>query len=214
MILYSPSGGGKSTLLCKLLKKPQIFDTSFDRIILYYQQWNDIYEQFTNKIEFVRGEVDSQVESELNNKQEKLLIADDQVCSKKSIETLSKLCVYGRHMRLSIVLLVQDLFISRHLRTVSLNTQVFIVFKHDRDVTSVSALFSQLNFPTKDLKKIYELATRKPYSYLCINLQQNVPIELRFSSNITGEYPVYYVQSSSIPQSGPVIVKWKKSSRD
>jgi hypothetical protein len=203
MVIFGPSNSGKTHFVCQLLNNLHVVDKPFDQIIFYYEIFNPCYKDLEHMVDFRSGDI------ELNQKEARntLIIIDDRMTCKKSMETISKLVTFGRHKSFSIVLLIQDFFFNKMLRTVTLNSNIFIIFRNMRDKLSASTLFSQLSWDTAFLKSIYKNATEgAPHSYLSISLQ-DIEDYLRFASDIFGKRPTFYIEPDLQLPSEPI--EWK-----
>jgi hypothetical protein len=128
-----------------------------------------------------------------NDKRKKLLICDDLLINPEAINRLTSIfLVDGHNTSTSCMFLLQDLHMNRKIRSLSLNTHIFIIFAHLRDTLAINNLFRQMALSTSLLQQAYKNATRAKYSYLCINLQAGMSDELRVSTDILNKYPVFY----------------------
>jgi len=202
-ILYAPSQGGKSQLTRDIiLHREKLFDVKFSRIIYYYTKYHSIFSTIKD-VEFIEGAPGEF----FPDGKSKLIILDDQINNKDAINGLINIAIRDSHAcSLTVLVLVQSIFHTRAFRSVSLNGKLFILFKHLRDKFALNTLFSQLSFNTAFLKQVHQHATAKPYKYLCINLQESCPELLRFSSDITSEYPVFYVAEETDDKE-PILIK-------
>jgi len=165
----------------QLLKHRQhIFHPPPRRVIYSYQRYQDIFSGHDD-IEFVRGH-----DYELKKDQDTLLIIDDQLSSDLSrVERL--FTVDAHHLGVSVMFVTQNLFLSsKAYRTISLNTQYFILFKSPRGVQQVSTLARQLytGNKAKKMMKAYMNATLKPFHYLLVDLKPDTPEDMRFRTRV------------------------------
>ena len=75
-------------------------------------------------------------------------------------------------MNISVILVLHNLFQqTKSIRTISLNTNIFVLFRQARDQSSITTLGKQM-FPgnARYLLDSYKMATDKPFGYLFINL--------------------------------------------
>ena len=82
---------------------------------------------------------------------------------------------------------------NEHFRQISQNCDYFCLFKNPRNSSEIRTLAQQLTPGRLDLIKIYNQATKPPFSYLFINLTQNCPAELKYISNIFENIVKVYV---------------------
>jgi len=93
------------------------------------------------------------------------------------------------------------------MRTISLNTKIFLLFSHHRDGRSVSTLFSQMQFKTNFLWNIYLEATKQKFGFLWLNVDKGTPKNLRFCSDVFSENPTFYVEEGT-HKGEPLEVSW------
>ena len=75
-----------------------------------------------------------------------------------------------------------------------------ILFKNPKNVSQFSSLARQM-YPTKSASAVeaYKDATRKPYSYLFVDLRPKQDKDLRFQTNVfSGETHYFYVPKWAI----------------
>lgn len=69
MSLNGPSGAGKTFWLRKFLKYAgDLCDTKFDRILLYYAEWQEMYQELGQNIEYHEGLPQNSDFNKKNNK--------------------------------------------------------------------------------------------------------------------------------------------------
>jgi hypothetical protein len=187
ILLYSQSNSGKTYLTLDILKS-SVFDVKFDEIFYVYSIYNPRFNEFPN-VRFIKDEIPV-----LNNdKRKKLLICDDLLINADAVNRLTSIfLVDGHNTSTSCMFLLQDLHMNRKIRSLSLNTHIFIIFSHLRDNLAINNLFRQMALSTSLLQQAYKKATRGKYSYLCINLQAGISDELRVCSDILSKHPVFY----------------------
>lgn len=122
-----------------------------------------------------------------------LLIVDDQMHAMEKSDSFTKFFTRKvAHTGFRLWYLVQNLFAKgKEHRTQSLNANYLVLFRNVRDVSTVSHIAKQLAPSNpKAFVKMYEDATRNPYSYLIVNCLQNAPVQ--FYSDVLAQYPVVY----------------------
>ena len=109
----------------------------------------------------------------------------------------SKLATAGRHRNISEIYVRHNLFQqSKWSRTIHLNTTHKILFKSPRDTQQINFIGQHLN-STIFLKDIYELAIRKQFGHLLIDLDPKTSDVLRYCSNMVLTGPsFFYLQSA------------------
>ena len=90
---------------------------------------------------------------------------------------------------------------SKWSRTIDLNTTRIILFKSPRDTQQINFIGRQLN-NTQFLKESCDLAIKKQFGYLLIDLDPKTSEVLRYYSNIVPPGPsIFY-----LPSAKPVII--------
>jgi hypothetical protein len=188
ILLYAQSNSGKSYLALDILKSTSIFDVKFDEVTYVYSIFNPRFNEFPN-INFIKDDIPV-----LNNdKRKKLLICDDLLINPEAINRLTQIfLVDGHNTSTSCMFLLQDLHMNRKIRSLSLNTHIFIIFSHLRDKLAINNLFRQMALSSSLLQQAYKHVTKTKYGYLCINLQPGISDELRVSSDLTKKYPTFF----------------------
>jgi hypothetical protein len=191
VVLFAPSGGGKTEAVLKIIEdRDRFFDKKIDEILFYYTLWN---ERFSNVegVKFIQGHANTIP----NDGKNRILVSDDSMTDKGALQRLVNIfTMESHHKNTSVFFLVQDLFYSRLMRTVSLNSKVFMLFSNLRDGRSIQTLFSQMSFDTSFLAEIYKHASSKKFGFLCINLDKNTPSLLRFCTDIFAPHVTYFVE--------------------
>ena len=101
---------------------------------------------------------------------------------------------------MSMIFLSQRLFVNdEYFRQISGNCDYFCIFKNPRKVNEVRELAKQLTPGGLELMNIYALATKDPYSYLFINLTQECPDAIKFTSHLFDfdHYIKVYIEKDS-----------------
>ena len=94
---------------------------------------------------------------------------------------------FSHHLNISVFFVVQNLF-KKQQRTMSLNTHYMFLFKNPRDSAFISHLARQIyrtNF--RFMIKSYPDATKKPFSFLLIDLKQNTDEKLRLIGDFNSD---------------------------
>lgn len=194
IIISGPSGAGKSVWTKRFLKEISgLCDIEFDRIILYYAEWQPVYTEYKN-VEFQEGLPDMKDFNDIKKK--KLIIMDDLMRESSSGSSVLDIFTKGSHHRnLSVLLLSQNLFHGgKFYREISLNTNYIVVFKNPRDKAQISHLARQISpLNTKFIQEAYLDATSAPHGYLLIDLNQSTPENIRIRTCIFPSDPVNYV---------------------
>lgn len=187
--IVGPSGAGKSYFVSKFLQNiKEICNVEFDRILFYYSEWQDLYEnEFKvagKKIEFYQGLPNPAHYS--NDKDKKKLMGLDDLYKEADTEVLNLFTKGSHHKNISIMFLSQNIFYKGSIsRDISLNTNYIVIFKNPRDSAQFRYLARQV-YPAdpKFLLESYTDATARPHGYLLLDLKQATPDEYRFRTNI------------------------------
>jgi uncharacterized membrane protein YheB (UPF0754 family) len=208
MMICGPTSSGKTVLTRKILKNMDtVIDTKFTEIIWCYSQWQDIYEELEKefKIKFYNGLPDSK--DIPDDKLPRLLISDDQMreADERLVDIFTK---FSHHKNMSVIFIVQNLFHQKKgQRDISLNAMYLILMKNPRDAAQITHLARQL-YPTNPayVQEAYKDATRKPHSYLLIDLRQDTDELMRYRANIFDKYVTVYIPKRNIKESEEIEI--------
>jgi hypothetical protein len=190
LVIFSPSGGGKTTMILRMIRERSKFlDAEIDEVLYFYNAWNEAFDRETG-IEFLK---DDKISIPDDGKQ-RIVVVDDLVQSKQAKERLVSLfLVESHHKSCTVFFSSQLVFHDRSLRAVSVNAKVFCLFGSPRNYLSIANLFRQMIYDTQFLKEIYNDATEKEHGFLLINLQKGISKELRFCTDVFADEPSVYV---------------------
>ena len=90
------------------------------------------------------------------------------------------------HRNLFVINITQNFFMnSKETRTRRLNTQYVVMFKNPSDVTQVHVIGRQM-YPGNllFLPSVNRKATKRPHSYIFLDLRQETPEDYRVRSNL------------------------------
>lgn len=182
-MVVGPSGCGKTEFIKRFLSNVRwIIDPPPRLIIWHYGAYQPWFREYANSVQFIRG---IPVNSEkLDKNVPKLLIVDDLM--HEANEDMEKLFTkYSHHTNTSVVYLTQNLF-QKGSRTMSLNSNYFVLFRNLRDKTQIDILNKQM-FPGKKgfLTDAINKATEKdPYSYIVLDMKPDTHDDIRVRSKI------------------------------
>jgi hypothetical protein len=114
-----------------------------------------------------------------------LLILDDLMQETDSRIT-SIFTKFSHHKNVSVLYLTQNLFYgSKQNRTISLNSQYFVLYKNARDANQVAYLARQM-YPGKSafMVEAFRDATKQPFSYLLVDLKPDSDERFRLRTNV------------------------------
>lgn len=223
-ILVGPSCSGKTVLLKKLIDRNKF---AHSKLILFYQTWQTIYEEFPPKTEFFRfwlektnsekshegGEVfelENLIKNVTNNGhlENVTLIFDDglSLATKTYVmhEVFSRI---SHHYRINVFLIIQSLF-EPNLRTIVRNCNYLFLFKCVRDASQVRHIAFQMH-PNKRLAhkmiEAFEEATKTPFSALLIDFKPDTLNYLRLKTDYLNigddSFSFYCIDDKCIPRS-------------
>lgn len=198
MLVAGPTGCGKSFFVRDLIKfKRQMIWPIPDKVVWFYGIYQSLYDEIP-EVEFVEG-LSTNYRDLLGSNT--LFIIDDLMTECGSDKRLTNLFTKGsHHLNLSVIFITQNFFHKgREMREISLNAQYLLLCKNRRDQSQIMHLGKQL-FPThlKFFQEVYEDATKKPYSYLFIDLRSDTPEQMRLRTQILPNQIQYIYQMKNI----------------
>ena len=176
-IIAGSSGCGKTVWVSRFLKNLHaLCNVRFDRVLLYYAEWQDTYLQEFKipndpSLEFREGLTDPSDYS-FDNDKRMLFILDDlkREFSNKVISDLFSRS--SHHKNLSVLYITQNIFHQgKGQRDISLNAQNMVLFKSPREDSQIRHRAKQV-FPedVKFVQEIFKHATLQPHSYFFLDL--------------------------------------------
>lgn len=189
IIISSPSQGGKSTFVYRLLKHDMFKESPENILYCYNSSWQPIFstlESEMDNISFHYGMPNKEDLEDFQTRTDKhsVIILDDMMLDAMNADAILKLFTIGtHHNNCSVMLLTHNLFLkSKHCRTLNLNTHVFVIMANNRDKNQIQTLGRQLGY--KNLLEAYLEATKESYSYLVIDVHTKTENKLRLRSSI------------------------------
>lgn len=202
-ILSGSSGCGKSYFVKALLENmDQTMSTRPDKVIWCYGAYQPLYDELGKhvNVHFMEGLPSSLTDESLFPPGNNLLVVDDCMAEALNCDEICKaFTMYRHHRKLSVILLVQNLFHQgKYSRTLSLNANYLILFKSPRDKLQIRILAQQMFPGQKDyFLQVFNDATREPFSYLIVDLRPECSEELRLRTGI-------------LPHQWSVVYQYKK----
>lgn len=214
IMVCGPSGSGKTYLTKTILQNEKgMFTTPTSKIIVCYDTWQSMFEVLKFKMEniiFHHGLPNEEKFQEWGDMDgHKLVVIDDCMADGVDSPHLMKMfCVSSHHKNISIIFLVQNVFQKgKVMRTLSLNTHYFILFKNYRDQSQVETLGRQI-FPRQVsfFRDAYHKATSDRYGYLLIDVSPHAPdIHIINDSNIISP-----LRTKILPGENTILYEHKK----
>ena len=192
IIISGPSQSGKTCLTFEILKHANgMFERIPTRILYAYKVWQNVYDEMERcltNIEFTEGLPSKHDLIELSKQGEhSLLILDDLLLeASENIDIINLFTVYVHHLKLTTLFITQNLFgRGKYMRSISLNTHYFILFKNMRDKQQISTFARQI-FPgkVKYFMDAYDKAISKPYNYILVDIYPSTAESHHLRSNI------------------------------
>ena len=190
-ILAGPTQSGKTTFIVRVLKNAHnLIYPPPNRIVYCYSQPVEALHTLKN-IELHNGlpDIDS-FDSSYNN----LIVLDDLMMEcETSKQILGLFTVGSHHKNISVFMLTHNLFSQgKYSRSISLNSNYFVLFKNPRDATQINYLSRQM-YPSrpKFLIEAFQDATKRNYGYLLIDLNQKSNDLYRVQADIFEKRIIY-----------------------
>jgi hypothetical protein len=183
------SGSGKTKFIYELLRnRNEMFDNPIDNVVYCYNVWQDLFDEMLSKIpmNFHQNLIKPE---ELKHTKNTLVVLDDlqqEICKDKNCEKI--FTQFSHHNNITVLYVVQNLFYPG-MRTLTLNTHYFVLFKNLRDQNQIRVLARQCGLNNRMLEA-YKDATSNPYGYLNVDLSPHQQEDkYRLSTNI---FPYQY----------------------
>lgn len=186
-IVAGPSLAGKTNFVLNLIKnREKIFDgAAIHEIIWCCKNISFIPLELKNEpnVRIYEGIISLE---EL--KPDTLLIIDD-LMNNLSIEVSDIFSVHSHHKRISVILIVQNLFHNdKYMRNCSLNSNYFILMRNPRFESQFDYFARQISSGNwRNLRKVYNTVCSQPYTPFIIDLTQKVSEINKYKSNIFNE---------------------------
>lgn len=187
-LLAGPTSSGKTFITREILKNFKVTTTINHAklsVLWCYGQMQIIYQEPISddvNVHYVNGMVDDDV---IEQQQPDIIVVDDLMHELGDDKRLADLFTKGsHHMNISIIFIVQNLFFqAKQMRTISLNSNYYLLMKNPRDKLQIINLAKQITpGDTKYFISVYEDATKEPYSNLIIDLTPQCPDSFRLRS--------------------------------
>jgi len=201
IFVAGPSGCGKTIFACDIIQNwPIISRQAFSAIIYCWNQWQPKYDEMKQLVTHWVRDDDNMIRNIKSIARGKpvFIIFDDAINSKSLPEIANLFMIDGRHSNMSMMFLSQRMFDKdKSFMQISRNSDYFVVFKNPRDASEIGRLAQQLTPGKRGLLPIYEEATKDPWSYLFIDLTQECPPAVKYTSHLFDENGVVRVYQES-----------------
>lgn len=201
------SGSGKTQWVYRLLSnRYQLYNGKAPKFaVLFYKEWQPLYTEMKKEnliSEFVQGVPDEEEIKKIFSKYQSqggcFAIFDD-LMTEIDNTVLNCFTVFGHHLKVTVILLNQSLFLENKVyRVCSLNAHYIVLMRNRRDGASVSYLARQISpYHTKYITESFIEATKTPYSYLLFDMRQETNDILRLRSNIFNIPVSLYIENTN-----------------
>ena len=164
-------------------------DTQFERVILYYGEWQPRYRELENNVELREGLPESS--DYVGDSRAKLIIIDDLMhdsSSSSGSAIIANLFTEGsHHNNLNVIYITQNNVFhqGKGQRDILLNCHYIVIFRNLRDRAQNLPLSRQMSPENpRFLQEAYHDATSKPFAYILLDLKQETPDNCRFRTCI------------------------------
>ena len=187
IFLSGPSGSGKTSFIIKLIENiDNVAKFPPRKIVYYYTEWQEKFNGMRKNFNVTFIEDNEMILDQVKDIESPALIIFDDMLNSPNLKAIAQLfTVHGRHMNLCLAFLSQRLFNkNEYFRQISQNSDYMCIFKNPRNSMDVRNMAMQITPKTLDLLHIYTQATKKPYSYIFIDLTQECIPQFRYRSGI------------------------------
>lgn len=199
MLVSGPTMAGKSTFVHSMLADKSIFNEMPTNIYWYHSSNGEDDEFLKNKGYIVRQGLPENFNDIPHGS---VVVLDDLMDEAKDhVGVTSLFTKLVHHRRLFVINITQNIFNnSKDTRTRRLNTQYIVMFKNPSDVTQVHVLGRQM-YPGNPqfLSSVNAKVTKRPHSYLFLDLRQETLEDLRVRTNILPhEFPMQVYKQNQV----------------
>ena len=182
------TGSGKTRLVMRLIRKAKdVANPPPVEIIYCYGVWQEGFHQIAEHVTFHEGLLDVRNDIPADGRNRWLVIDDLMQEASGNGDTDNIYTKFSHHKNVSVFFIVQNLF-GKNLRTISLNTHYFFLFKNPRASTTVSSLASQaFSGSVPVVMEAYRDATSSPNSFLMMDLTQETDEACRLIGNYASD---------------------------
>lgn len=186
LVLVGASQCGKTTWLKKMLDcSEQLFNKKPGPVYYFYNVYQPQFDSWEG-VHFEQGICTMQwIRDNIRPEHNATIVMDD-VAKQMSADTAEIFTVASHHFNVNIVLILHNLFDrSPPFREISINSKYLCIFKNPRDQSSIMNFAKQYDpGNVRRILNIFRDATKEPYSYLFIDMDQKTSEDYRLRSNI------------------------------
>lgn len=183
---------GKTRFVQRLLEeRSRLIDHTFDEVVWFYGQETDFVRRiddrlYTLPIRTVRGLPDD-FEDYMDPNKKLLFVIDDLMQNAVDSTAVTDLfCNKVQHAKVSVILLIQNLFYHGRERTTLVRCAHYLtVFRNPMD-NSIPLYLAQKLMPLNKalFMRMFDEATSKPHGYLFCDGKQDTPNQARFRTDL------------------------------
>ena len=175
-MICGPTSSGKTTLVKQiLLNAAGLFEVPPHQIIYSYSIWQPLYQELQDRIRnitFIQG-LPCEEDFKANNGLHSICVIDDNMSHASESKMVEDLfCIRSHHLNWTTMVVVQNIYYrGKVMRTISLNSLVFVFFKNSRDELQISTIARQM-FPqnTAFFMVGYRQAVSRPHGYIVVDI--------------------------------------------
>ena len=208
IMVCGPTGSGKTFLTKQILENADgMFMEKPCKIIICYDTWQPMFDQLMTNLKEVTFHQGLPNEEQFREWSDidghKILVVDDCMAEGVNSTDLMKMfCVSSHHNNITVMFLVQNIFQKgKVMRTLSLNTHFFLIFRSLRNKLQIETLARQIFVRNMSyFREAYEQSTSQRYSYLLIDISPHPP-----QVHIKGNTPLPPLRTRILPGEDTIV---------
>jgi hypothetical protein len=178
-MVCGPTNSGKTWFVKRILENAHLMFKEPPTFVLYCygSVWQPMFDDIQHNVKNICFHEDLPTKAELldiyRDNGHFICVLDDLMSERaNSVEVEQFVCIGSHHLNVTIICLIQNLFQKgKVMRTLSLNTHYFVLYKNRRDQEQIQRFGSQV-FPqqSKYFLDAYRKDTSTPYGYLLVDI--------------------------------------------
>lgn len=202
ILISGVSNSGKTCLVSQIIKnKDQCFTPQIQRVIYCTKYIKSIPKEIKNDVEAFSGiPTQNLIENLQTSTQNALIVIDDLAHEALSNQDIQSLFTTGRHVGLSVILLLQNFYNKEKFsRDVTLNSNYIIIMNNNRDASSIMPLSFQLSpLQPRSMANIYFKECVEPFSYILIDISTHIPSILKYRTSLFDGFEKVFLTSKQL----------------
>jgi hypothetical protein len=207
LLICAPSNSGKSFLIGEMIqRREEVFDKKIDKVLYFSKFSTSIPPQIRNDpiVQFCPG---LPTEDLLKNPDNLhiLIVLDDLLETVFDSPIVSQIFTQGKNRQLSVCLLAQNLFPrgSKFARNISLNCSYLILFRNNRDSSSVMHLGKQTEpGNSRAFSDMCSINTSGKYQYILCDFDSSTQNIFKYRGNLFDRFPEVYLNENELEKYG------------